>query len=148
MVGIRRAPTISYKSCPDYIKQYNRRWWIFGRDVEKKDGVYVLCIDRILNIETTGKHFKASGIDWPLYFKEIIGVTNKPEIKRSHIRFLAFGIGRFHILNNPLHGSQRHRYIGNNTYEFYLYVKINYELKKTLMQYAHEIKILEPLELV
>ena len=75
-------------------------------------------------------------------------MTNKTEQHCQRVKFLAYGIGRLHIRYNPIHHSQRFKVLDDNTYEFSMYLKINYELKKTIMQYAHEIKILEPLELV
>jgi len=133
---------------PYYLKQYNKRWWVFGEDVNRNDGIHVLCIDRIIKIYQTNEHFESPSIDWKQYFNEIIGVTNKVDQKCQKVRFLAYGQGRFHIRNTPLHLSQKCKFVNDNTYEFTLFVKPNYELKKTLMQYAHEIKILEPKELV
>lgn len=108
----------------------------------------VQCLDRYGQVYVTGESFERPNIDFVAYFKDVIGVTNKPEQKCQHVKFRAYGKGRLHIKYNPLHISQRFKMIDKNTYEFSLYLKINYELKKNLMQYAHEIIIIEPKALV
>lgn len=133
---------------PLFIKQYNKRWWVFGYSERTGDIIQVQCLDRYGEVVISDEHFDRPQIDWESYFKEVVGVTNKPEQKCQRVKFLAYGKGRLHIRYNPIHHSQKFRIIDDNTYEYKLYLKINYELKKTLMQYAHEIKILEPPELV
>lgn len=87
-------------------------------------------------------------MDWNEYFDDIIGVTNMENAPIETVHFLVHGKTAHYLYTKPLHGSQSAKWLDSNTIDVTLKVKINYELKRTLLSYAPSITILAPQSLV
>lgn len=135
---------------PQYLKQYNNRWYIFGVEQNHQDQIWNLALDRIESLSTTKDYtYIKLDEDWNEYFDDIIGVTNLDNAPVEKIHFLVHGKTAHYLYTKPLHGSQHSNWIDDNkTLDVTLTVKINYELTRTLLSYAPYITILEPQSLV
>lgn len=134
---------------PQYLKQYNNRWYILGVEQNHRDQVWNLALDRIQSIETTKDYsYIKLDIDWNEYFDDIIGVTNLDNAPVETVHFLVHGKTAHYLYSKPLHGSQIAKWIDDKKLDITLKVKINYELKRTLLSYAPNITILEPESLI
>jgi predicted DNA-binding transcriptional regulator YafY len=130
---------------PYHLKQYNNRWFLFGRNEEKNSSTWNLAIDRIMDItESSEKYIPNTEIDWSEYFDDIIGVTKPvdgvPEIITLHF----YGLTGKYVENKPIHGSQKSKWLDNNTLEVKLFLIINFELERLVLSYADNAKVIEP----
>jgi predicted DNA-binding transcriptional regulator YafY len=131
---------------PYYLKQYNNRWFLFGRNEEKNSSTWNLAIDRIMDItESSEKYIPNTEIDWSEYFDDIIGVTKPldgvPEIIKLHFYGL---IGKY-VENKPIHGSQKSKWLDSNTLEVKLCLIINYEFERLILSYGEQVKVISPI---
>ena len=135
---------------PQYLKEYNQRWFLIAVYEKNKDAIRVFALDRIVSFKVAKrvKYFEVE-LDWEEeYFADIIGVTNYEhespvEIK---LRFLN-GRGNY-VETKPLHPSQKPvSWIDSQTAEVSLYVKINNELVAMLLSYGNDLEVIEPEEL-
>lgn len=134
---------------PQYLKQYNNRWYIFGVEQNHQDQIWNLALDRIESLATTKDYtYIKLDVDWNEYFEDIIGVTNLDNAPVEKIHFLVHGKTAHYLYTKPLHGSQHSKWIDENTLDVTLNVKINFELTRTLLSYAPYITILEPQSLI
>lgn len=134
---------------PQYLKQYNNRWYIFGVEQNHQDQIWNLALDRIESLATTKDYtYIKRDVDWNEYFEDIIGVTNNDNAPVEKIHFLVHGKTAHYLYTKPLHGSQHHNWLDDNTLDVTLNVKINFELTRTLLSYAPYITILEPQSLI
>ena len=134
---------------PYYLKQYNNRWFLFGYNPEKEKYDWNLALDRILNIEELkDKYQKNNKIDWDYYFEDIIGVTKSENQKLENIVLNFFGKTGRYIVSKPIHGSQKSRWIDNNTLEVTLHLIINYEFERMILSYADSVQVISPKGLV
>ena len=134
---------------PQYLKQYNNRWYILGVEQNHRNQVWNLALDRIQSIDTTKDYpYIKLDIDWNEYFDDIIGVTNLDNAPVETVHFLVHGKTAHYLYSKPLHGSQIAKWIDDKKLDITLKVKINYELKRTLLSYAPSITILEPQSLI
>lgn len=134
---------------PQYLKQYNNRWYILGVEQNHTDQIWNLALDRIQSIETTKDYpYNKLDVDWNDYFYDIIGVTNLDNAPVETVHFLVHGKTAHYLYTKPIHGSQVPKWLDDNTLDITLKVKINYELKRTLLSYAPSITILEPESLI
>ena len=157
-IQYKKAVAITYKpygedtiKCifhPQFLKQYNNRWYIFGVEDNHLDEIWNLAIDRIQLIQPTETLYIKKHINWEFYFEDIIGVTNYINEPVEDIHFLVHGIAGHYIKTKPLHESQHANWINENTLDVKLQVKINHELSNTLMSYADSITILAPQRLI
>lgn len=134
---------------PQFLKQYNNRWYIFGMEQDHPDEIWNLALDRIKGkLKPTEIPYTKLEVNWKEYFDDIVGVTNIEDHKVEKIHFIAHGITSYYIETKPLHNYQHQRRIDKDTLDVTLNVKINQELKNILLSYAPSITILSPLSLV
>lgn len=130
---------------PYYLKQYNNRWFLFGYNPEKGKYDWNLAIDRIVNTsEAKGKYQKNTEIDWSDYFEDMIGVTKPEGAKIENVVLHFFGKTGKYIESKALHGSQRSKWIDDNTLEVSLQVMVNYELERLILSYCDSVKVIKP----
>jgi predicted DNA-binding transcriptional regulator YafY len=130
---------------PYFLKQYNNRWFLFGYNPEKEKSDWNLAIDRIVELkEIKLKYQKNTRIDWHDYFEDIIGVTKPADIEPEKVVLNFIGKTAKYMETKPLHGSQKSRWIDDNTLELSLHLIINYELERLLLSYADSVSVLKP----
>lgn len=139
-------PPQTFRFHPQYLKQYNRRWYVFGVTTEHPMSVSNFPLDRVKSISPIPDTYIPSNIDWQEHFEDVLGVT-VPDEEPCDIHFLVHGRTGYYIQSNPLHGSQRTKWIDRETLDVHLFVRINYELRRTLLSYADSITILSPISL-
>lgn len=132
---------------PHYLKQFNNRWFVFG----KKDGTTFssshYALDRIIEIKDAKKKFeKNQGINYKDHFDEIVGVTF---IERNTAESVVLKVKNErlpYILTKPLHGSQSSKVEEGKTHSIVILKKIrrNPELESLIFSYADDIEVLEP----
>lgn len=138
---------------PYYLKEYNSRWFAFGRAVYEDGKADENCnraLDRITSSIVIKKEVEyiPSSIDYSTYFDDIVGVTHVKDSKKEHIVIQTndpYTHGR--ILTKPLHKSQKEIQVFDPTRrkgEISIDVKPNYELLGLLFSFESHIKILEP----
>lgn len=134
---------------PYYLKQYNNRWFLFGRNTENGIPTWNLAIDRIIDISNSIDSFIPNKyINWMEYFEDVIGVTIPPEAKPEEVILHFYGIAGKYVENKPIHGSQKSKWLGNNTLEVKLFLIINFELERLVLSYADNAKVIQPESLV
>ena len=132
---------------PQYLKEYNSRWFLFGVLDEDRNKIQNYALDRIVSFKArkTKKYHEAE-IDWEdEYFADIIGVSNVPEESAQLIR-LRFLNGRGHYVETkPLHPSQKKmNWIDKTTSETTIFVKVNRELQSTIQGFGDDVKVISP----
>ena len=135
---------------PQYLKEYNQRWFLIAVYENNKDAIRIFALDRIVGYKVAKriKYFEVE-LDWEEeYFADIIGVTNYEnetpvEIK---LRFLN-GRGNY-VETKPLHPSQKPvSWIDSQTADVSLFVKVNNELEAMLLSYGKDLEVVTPFEL-
>lgn len=133
---------------PYFLKQYNNRWFLFGYNPENEKYDWNLAIDRMVSIkEIKGKYQKNTKIDWQEYFEDIIGVTKPLKAKATEVILHFTGRTGNYMETKPLHGSQKSKWIDENTLEVTLDIIINYELERLILSYADSVKVIQPMSL-
>ena len=151
---------------PYYLKQYNGRWFLFGKSTSF-DSVTNLPLDRIAKFkECSEEYFENNIIDFSEYFEDAIGVTVKSGDVPEKIVLEVNNSLVSYIKTKPLHGSQK---VLSSTAEstivelshgedgtdgagvesaestiVELSLIINYELISLLLSHGDSIRIIEP----
>ena len=133
---------------PQFLKQYNNRWYIFGIEQGHPDEVWNLALDRIVSIKPTKLPYIKLDMDWLEYFSDIIGVTNYKDAPVEEVHFVVHGKTAHYLYTKPIHESQIPHWNEDGSLDVKLKVKINYELKRLLLSYAADITIFSPQSLV
>lgn len=132
---------------PYYLKQYNGRWFLFGKSTSFVT-ITNLPLDRIVGVKESSEEYQENNtIDFSEYFEDVIGVTLRPEDVPQKILLEVSNRLIPYIKTKPLHGSQK---VKSSTAEFTmieLSLVINYELVSLLLSHGDSIRIIEPASL-
>lgn len=138
---------------PQFLKEYNGRWFVFGESNREPHHAYNIPIDRIKGkVETLADidYIPAPKGFYQEYFKDIIGVTHERDtgIETIVIRTKSeyqHGL----ILTKPLHHSQQEtlpygNHGGDSFGEITLLVEPNRELKGKILAYGQFLEVMKP----
>lgn len=141
--SFKTGKEISIEFHPYYLKQYNNRWFVFGRN-PLFENITNLALDRINNIEVINKEYISTEIDFKEYFEDIIGVTFDNQLEPENIILRIDKSLWPYVKTKPIHGSQK---VKNKTEEYTditLNLILNYEIESTILQFGEKISVLEP----
>lgn len=130
---------------PYHLKQYNSRWFVFGKDPDKPQiEVSNLALDRIKRLEEKDIPYRESNINWDDYFSDIIGVS-RYSTAVEEIKILIHDEEQAaYIRTKPLHQSQKPIRKTERGFETSIKVIPNYELQKLILSFGNRIEILYP----
>lgn len=136
---------------PYFIKEYNQRWFVFGKSFDREGHKlkYAICaLDRIRgNIQNEEMEYmkNTDGKSYEHYLDDIIGVTRPSKGKVEHIIIKCNDTNAANrIHTKPLHRSQKRIEEEEMDYTFSIDVIPNPELYAMLLSYGSSIKILSP----
>lgn len=127
---------------PYLIKQYNNRWFLFGKNVSKGGIISNLPLDRIESIMDSGIQYEDDDGKLQQMLENIIGVTIDWNAEVENVQF-QFSEKRFpYVLTKPLHKTQT----VINEEERIIQIKVipNKELESLILQFGNDVEILSP----
>ena len=128
---------------PHYLKQYNNRWFVFGRHNESEKDKWNVALDRIVSIKETALQYIQSDIVWEDYFDDFIGVTKPEDGSLEKIELHFYPLLAPYIKTKPIHTSQSSMEVTNG-----LHVKIevipNFELEQLILSFGEGVKVISP----
>lgn len=151
----KKAINIEYKSFkqdisqsiifhPYFLKQYNNRWYVFGKN-DASQFIMNLALDRISTIEESKKKYIPNkSIDFTEYFEDIIGVTLNNEGKVEEVVIKVSNELLPYIKTKPIHGSQKLKEQGSTHALISLDLIPNYELESLILSYGEGVEVLHP----
>lgn len=130
---------------PYLIKQYNNRWFLFGRNTSQRGIISNLPIDRIDKIEDCSEKYIENDGSLQNMLDTIIGVSVEKDASLEDVQ-LKFSEGRFpYIITKPLHHSQK--VISNEERIVQISVYPNKELESVILQFGNDVEVLSPASL-
>lgn len=132
---------------PYFLKQYNSRWFLFGRN-EEFNTISNLPLDRIIEIKETQRHYTDSETwDFEEFFEDVVGVTVNKNVEPVKILLQINRSLWPYIESKPIHGSQKVKSKDSESVTIELTLQINYELTAVIFAFGEEVKVLAPDEL-
>jgi len=131
---------------PYFLKQYNKRWFVFGYHAEWERSDINLALDRIQRIQTTSLPYRPDDTDWPEYFEDLIGVSRNPEQKVQTIELWVDPQNAPYLKTKPLHGSQKIRSEDETGTILSLELIPNFEFYQVILSFGPLVKVLGPEE--
>ena len=129
---------------PYYLKQFNKRWFLFGLNNSDKL-LYNLPLDRIKSFKLDSTKFKKNTIaNFKDYFEDIIGVSFQANSKPVKITLQLDKEIAPYIMTKPLHGSQKKLESNANGLIIQIEVIPNHELKQLLLSYGNGLVVISP----
>ena len=138
---------IVYDFHPYYLKQYNKRWFLFGC-VDGKSNLSNFPLDRIEDIaNSTVPYIPNTRFDFNDLFEDVIGVSNLFD-EMEVINFSVSSQSLDYIQTKPILPNQKPIEKRENETIFEFKTIINRELIQLLLSYGSAITVLKPQKLV
>lgn len=141
---------------PQFLKEYNGRWFVFGEADREPYQAYNVPLDRIVgevNEVDDVNYISAPKGFYQNFFKNIIGVTHEKDSKVEEVIIRTkteyqHGL----LLTKPLHHSQKEKlpfgeYEDGNYGEVSLMIEPNRELRGRILMYGENLEVMQPLSL-
>lgn len=145
--GFKQEKAVELCFHPYYLKQYNNRWFVFGRTGERVN-ITNMAIDRIQQLKDSKTSFIDNDIvNFDDFFEDMIGVSESIDRIPEKIILQINNELWPYIKTKPLHGSQKLVKKSKGHILISLMVHINYELKSLLFSLGENLKIVEPTSL-
>lgn len=140
-------PKAQYKFHPYFIKQYNKRWFLFGC-IDGYEKLTNFPFDRIESIEKANIQYKPNTqYDFKDIFEDIVGVSNiydTPETILLSVNPITYD----YIRTKPLVPTQSVVSKDNKEYIVRIKTVINHELIQLILSYGAGLTVLKPQRLV
>lgn len=134
---------------PYLLKEYRNMWYLLGY-VEDYKEVRTFGIDRIENVYETNLAFLSSqkvGFDAENFYKHCIGVTALNEIPEKVVLHFTPAAANY-VKTQPIHHTQTIVHDDEQGCTVTLNLVINFELRREIISYGSQVKVLQPENLV
>lgn len=129
---------------PYFLKQYNNRWFLFGKNGDAKN-ITTIALDRIESIQLVSEvYLPNTEINFEEYFEDIVGVSVPSDGKLEKVILKIDSESWPYIKTKPIHGSQK---IKEQTSEYTiieLQLIPNYELEALILSHAEKVEVITP----
>lgn len=143
--GFKDKESSVFEFHPHILKQYNRRWFVFGYNKNKDVKAWSIPLDeRLINFETIEDvNYLSSDKDWKLFFRTMVGVTRINEnVERVVLRFHD---GRENYFKTkPFQPDYEEFFEEDKQDQVWFETIINKELVQQLLSYGKDVEVLEP----
>ena len=146
--GFQDKESTIFEFHPHILKQYNRRWFVFGYNKTVKRWQHSIPLDeRLISFETLEDiDYLESDIDWDVFFRTMVGVRRVNEnVERVVVRFHN---GRENYFKTkPFQPDYEEFFDVDKQDQVWFETIINKELVQQLLSYGQELEVLEPEQL-
>ena len=137
---------------PQFIKEYQNRWYLIGLDIDKENAVRTFGLDRISSIKKGVKITLKNLDNNSSIFENMIGVDTRPSNNTYNypieVILKATSPLPNYLKSLPIHSSQKMIKETDGYTLFSLKIFINYEFKQHIYMYSPFIQVVEPKWLV
>ncbi|OHX64375.1 helix-turn-helix transcriptional regulator [Flammeovirga pacifica] len=128
---------------PYYLKQYNNRWFLLGKD-ERFSSLTTLPLDRMRHVKEVDQTYIPNvDVNFLDYFYDIVGVTRTNE-ESQLIEFCVINERADYVRTKPIHGTQKEKYTNEKGTVFSIDVIPNKELETQLFSFGDALTVLSP----
>ena len=128
---------------PYYLKQYNNRWFLFGRNEQNDHNQWNFPLDRIESMKELDIAYVNDSTNWEDYFYDIIGVTRTVnDLQEVVLEFSPEQIP--YIQTKPLHPSQKTKMQDSGKMQVIISVIPNFELESLILSFGEKVKVILP----
>ena len=140
-----------YAFHPHILKQYNRRWFVFGLNDKHEIWEWSIPLDdRLVSFELNSEtEYKESGVDWNNHFRNLVGVRRSNQDKLHFIKLKFNSKNRLNLFRSkPLVPDFDDSLVPGEENVVHFESIINPELVQQILSYGKDIEVLEPKELI
>ena len=147
--GYRMEEDMTYEIEPYFIREFKRRWYLYGhKDYDKDFKPHMYALDRMLEVEILPDTFKMpEGMDAKAWFQSLYGVRKYDDMKTQQVLLKVYGKQVRYFRSLPLHASQEEVEIHKGYSVFAYNLAPDYDFKQDILSFGNSVEVLEPTNL-
>lgn len=137
----------NYTFHPHILKQYNRRWFVFGYNSKTDNWLWSIPLDdRLVKYEfDSDSSYLESNIDWNSHFRNLVGIRRNKEDIPQFIKLKFNSEGRLNLFRSkPLVPDFDESLLPGEENVVHFETVINLELIQQILSYGKDLEVLEP----
>jgi len=144
-----KLPTV-FQFHPHILKQYNRRWFVYGLNKTKGIKEWSIPLDeRLLNFTILEEHaYVESATDWDSFFRTMTGVTRAPISKIEKVVLRFYNGRENYFKTKPFLPDYEEFFEEEKQDQVWFEAVINKELVQQLLSYGQDVEVLSPENLI
>ncbi|MBU2929103.1 helix-turn-helix transcriptional regulator [Winogradskyella psychrotolerans] len=147
--GFKDESSTAFEFHPHILKQYNRRWFVFGLNKTREIKEWSIPLDeRLIEFdELEDIDYIESNTDWDAFFRTMVGVVRPrgSEVEKVVLRF--YNGRENYFKTKPFQPDFEEFFEEEKQDQVWFETIINPELVQQLLSYGKDVEILEPEEL-
>lgn len=144
--GFKDEEVKTFEFHPHILKQYNRRWFVYGYNKTTDIEAWSIPLDERLISYTVLEEeaYTASDKDWELFFREMIGVVRPLNAVAERVVLKFYNGREKYFKTKPFQPDYDEFYEEEKSDQVFFNAIINKELVQQLLSYGQDVEVLEP----
>ncbi len=147
--GYRMGRERTFDIDPYFIREYKRRWYLYGhKDYDKDFKPHMYALDRMMEVEILDDTFKMpEGLDATEWFRSLYGIRKYDDMKPQKVLLKVYGKQVRYFRSLPLHSSQEEVETHRDHSIFAYHLAPDYDFKQDILSFGDTIEVLTPVSL-
>ena len=144
--GFKDESTSVFEFHPHILKQYNRRWFVFGLNKTREIKEWSIPLDERLirfDILEDVDYFETD-IDWDIFFRTMVGVVRPKDAKVEKVVLCFYNGRENYFKTKPFQPDYEEFFEKEKQNQVWFETIINKELVQQLLSYGQDLEVLEP----
>ena len=144
--GFKDESTSVFEFHPHILKQYNRRWFVYGLNKTKGIEQWSIPLDkRLLDFEPQEETiYEESKTDWNNFFRTMVGVVRPREAQVEKVVLRFYNGRENYFKTKPFQPDYEEFFEETKQDQVWFETIINKELVQQLLSYGQDLEVLEP----
>lgn len=148
--NFRQETSIFFEFHPHILKQYNRRWFVYGLNSTDQKKEWSIPLDeRLIRFDFKDEvDYIKSDTDWDSFFRSMVGIVRHPESKVEHVVLKFYNGREDYFKTKPFHPDYDMFMDEEKEDQVYFDSILNKELVQQILSYGGDVEVLEPQTLI
>ena len=141
------AELYTYEFHPYILKQYNRRWFVYGFNKDQENLEWSIPLDdRLIKFIVNQKvHYQENSKDWNAHFRNLVGIRRNPSDIIHFIKLKFNSTNRLNLFRSkPLVPDFDDSLLDGEENVVHFESIVNLELVQQILSYGKDVEVLEP----
>lgn len=147
--GFKDEESSTFEFHPHLLKQYNRRWFVFGLNNSKNIKAWSIPLDeRLIDFRIlVDAHYIESNTNWDTFFRTMVGVVRPADAEVVKVVLRFYNGRELYFKTKPFQPDYEEFLEDNKEDQVWFETILNNELVQQILSYGKDVEVLEPIEL-
>ncbi|WP_274475396.1 helix-turn-helix transcriptional regulator [Mangrovimonas aestuarii] len=148
--GFKDESPVVYQFHPHILKQYNRRWFVFGYNATKDVKEWSIPLDeRLIDFDLVDDvDYIESDTAWDAFFRTMVGVVRPRDAKVEKVVLKFYNGREYYFKTKPFQPDYEEFFEDDKQDQVWFETIINKELVQQLLSFGQDLEVLEPEHLI